>query len=345
LTLFKILNLIEINFFNPIKTLGKMGVNLKDLVKLKPISLEDLKDKTIAIDALNSIYQFLSSIRQADGTPLMDSKGRITSHLSGLFYRTIRLLEARIKPIYVFDGEPPKLKVRELERRKKLKEEEAKAWKKALEEMDLEEAKKHAKRTSHLTDEMIDDSKKLLEYMGIPYVQAPSEGEAQASYLCKKGDAWAVGSQDYDSLLFGAERIVRGLTISGKLELQLVTLKEVLESLGITREQLVDLAILVGTDFNEGVKGIGPKKALKIVKENRISQLKLDFDIESIREIFLKPKITKEYTINWKKPNKDKIIEFLCEEHDFSRERVEKAANKLSQYFSELSQPTLSKWF
>ncbi|HDN83468.1 MAG TPA: flap endonuclease-1 [Candidatus Altiarchaeales archaeon] len=322
-----------------------MGVNLKDLVKLKPISLEDLKDKTIAIDALNSIYQFLSSIRQADGTPLMDSKGRITSHLSGLFYRTIRLLEARIKPIYVFDGEPPKLKVRELERRKKLKEEEAKAWKKALEEMDLEEAKKHAKRTSHLTDEMIDDSKKLLEYMGIPYVQAPSEGEAQASYLCKKGDAWAVGSQDYDSLLFGAERIVRGLTISGKLELQLVTLKEVLESLGITREQLVDLAILVGTDFNEGVKGIGPKKALKIVKENRISQLKLDFDIESIREIFLKPKITKEYTINWKKPNKDKIIEFLCEEHDFSRERVEKAANKLSQYFSELSQPTLSKWF
>ena len=337
--------MIEINFFNPIKTLGKMGVNLKDLVKLKPISLEDLKDKTIAIDALNSIYQFLSSIRQADGTPLMDSKGRITSHLSGLFYRTIRLLEARIKPIYVFDGEPPKLKVRELERRKKLKEEEAKAWKKALEEMDLEEAKKHAKRTSHLTDEMIDDSKKLLEYMGIPYVQAPSEGEAQASYLCKKGDAWAVGSQDYDSLLFGAERIVRGLTISGKLELQLVTLKEVLESLGITREQLVDLAILVGTDFNEGVKGIGPKKALKIVKENRISQLKLDFDIESIREIFLKPKITKEYTINWKKPNKDKIIEFLCEEHDFSRERVEKAANKLSQYFSELSQPTLSKWF
>lgn len=322
-----------------------MGVNLKDLVKLKPISLEDLKDKTIAIDALNSIYQFLSSIRQADGTPLMDSKGRITSHLSGLFYRTIRLLEARIKPIYVFDGEPPKLKVRELERRKKLKEEEAKAWKKALEEMDLEEAKKHAKRTSHLTDEMIDDSKKLLEYMGIPYVQAPSEGEAQASYLCKKGDAWAVGSQDYDSLLFGAERIVRGLTISGKLELQLVTLREVLESLGITREQLVDLAILVGTDFNEGVKGIGPKKALKIVKENRISQLKLDFDIESIREIFLKPKITKEYTINWKKPNKDKIIEFLCEEHDFSRERVEKAANKLSQYFSELSQPTLSKWF
>jgi len=237
-----------------------MGVNLKDITPHEPIFFEDLKGKIIAIDALNTLYQFLASIRQPDGTPLMDSQGRVTSHLSGILYRTGRLVELGIKPIYVFDGEPPKLKRRELEGRAKIKKDAEAEWKKALEEKRLEDAKKFASRTSRLTDEMLEDSKKLISLMGIPWVQAPSEGEAQCVHLCRKGDAWGVGSQDYDSLLLGAERLVRGLTLSGRFELEIIHLEKALKELNLTREELVDIAILVGTDFNSGVKGIGPKR-------------------------------------------------------------------------------------
>src|SRR3989338_8067559 len=161
-----------------------MGVNLKYIIPHRAIEFEQLKGKTIAIDALNSLYQFLASIRQSDGTPLMDSKGNITSHLSGLLYRTSRLMGIGIKPVYVFDGEPPELKKAELEQRKSRKEEALEEWEKAKKEGLLEDARKFAQRTSRFTNEMLIDSKKLLEYMGVPYVQAPGEGEAQCAYMC-----------------------------------------------------------------------------------------------------------------------------------------------------------------
>lgn len=322
-----------------------MGVNLKDILPHERIDFSFLKGKIVAVDALNSLYQFLSSIRQPDGTPLMDSKKRVTSHLSGLLYRTVRLLSLSIKPIYVFDGEPPKLKMRELEQRKEIKKDAEIEWKKALSEGRLEDAKKFAQRTSRITDEMIEDAKNLLNFMGIPFVQAPSEGEAQCVYLCKKGDAFCVGSQDYDSLLLGAEKLVRGLTLSGSLELEMIQLENVIRELGITREQLIDIGILVGTDFNEGVKGIGPKKALKIVREGKLKTLNLDFDIEEIREIFLNPKVSDNYKVEFKKPNNEKLIEFLCNEHDFSEERVRKASESLENALRELSQKDLSAWF
>ena len=322
-----------------------MGVNLREIVRHEPLEFRDLKGKVIAIDALNSLYQFLSIIRQPDGTPLMDSNGRITSHLSGLFYRTTRLVELGIKPIYVFDGEPPVLKKREIEERKETKKEAEKEWQKALSEGRLEDAKKFAGRTSRFTDEMLKDSKDLLEYMGIPYVQAPSEGEAQCAYMCRKGDAWAVGSQDYDTLLFGAPRLVKGLNLSGKFELSIIHLDKVLHELNLSREELIDIAILVGTDFNEGVKGIGPKKALKVVTENRLGELGIDFDIDAIREIFLKPKVTDEYELNWTEPDRGSLIEFLCKGHDFSENRIEKAINNLKNALKELSQRDLSAWF
>ncbi len=322
-----------------------MGVNLRDIITHEPLEFQDLKGKVIAIDALNSLYQFLSIIRQPDGTPLMDSNGRITSHLSGLLYRTTRLVELGIRPIYVFDGEPPVLKEREIRERKEIKKEAEKEWQKALSEGRLEDAKKFAGRTSRFTDEMLKDSKLLLDYMGIPYMQAPSEGEAQCAYMCRKGDAWAVGSQDYDALLFGTPRLVKGLTLSGKLELGIVYLDKVLSELNLTREKLVDIAILVGTDFNEGIKGIGPKKALKAVTENRLEELKIDFDIDEIREIFLKPKITDEYGVNWNEPDRNSLIEFLCKGHDFSENRVEKTINNLKVALKEFSQKDLSAWF
>jgi len=196
-----------------------MGVNIGDLFKEEKISFSDLSDNVIAIDAYNVLHQFLASIRQRDGTPLKNSSGEITSHLSGLFHRTANLVEARIKPVYAFDGKPHPLKAKTIEDRHKRKVIAEKEWKEALEAGDLEKAKSKAQQTSRLTDEMIQQSKQLLTALGIPYVQSPSEGESQASYMVKKGDAYAVGSQDYDCLLVGSPRLVRNLTSADKRKL------------------------------------------------------------------------------------------------------------------------------
>lgn len=322
-----------------------MGVNLKDIVPHQPLDFEQLHGKTIAVDALNTLYQFLASIRQPDGTPLMNSRGEITSHLTGLLYRTSNLLNLGIKPVFVFDGEPPELKHHELERRADFKRESEEEWDRAMKEGRLEDALKHAKRTSRLTDEMLADAKMLLEYMGVPCIQAPSEGEAQCVHLCLKNEAWAVGSQDYDALLFGAPRLVKGLTLSGKMELSLVELEKTLEALGVTREQLIDVAILVGTDYNEGVRGIGPKKGVKCVKENRLSELEIGFDLDEVRGLFLKPNVTDDYEIKWGVADEAMLVEFLCRKHDFSQTRVVNAARELVERQKAFSQQSLDRWF
>ncbi|MFH1055061.1 MAG: flap endonuclease-1 [Candidatus Altiarchaeota archaeon] len=320
-----------------------MGVNLRDIVVQKEISFKDLSGKTIAVDALNTIYQFLSSIRQADGTPLMNSQGEVTSHLSGLLYRTSNLIRMDIKPVYVFDGKPPDLKFKTLQVRGERKREAQEEWVKAKEEGRLDDALKFAKRTSKLTDKMLADSKTLLTMMGVPHVQAPSEGEAQCARMVREGNAWAVGSQDFDCLLFGAPKLVRGLTLSGKMELGIIELDAVLSDLGVTKEQLIDLAILVGTDFNEGVYGIGPKKALKAVKEGRASEFDVDF--AGVREVFLNPETSGEYDVSWGKVDAEGMVELLYRRNGFSEERVRKAASELEAAYRDNTQQSLSKWF
>jgi len=336
-----------------------MGVNLKDLVPKKEVELTSLSGKKIAIDAFNACYQFLSIIRdKMTGELLRDSKGRITSHLSGLFYRTSNLIEVGIKPAYVFDGEPPEFKKKVIEERERAKEEARKKWEEALERG--EKAITYAQATSILTEEMVEECKKLLEYMGVPYVQAKSEGEAQCAYMCKKGVVWASASQDYDSILFGSPRLVRNLSITGKRKLprkeiyieikpEIVELDEVLRSLGINREQLIMIGLLIGTDYNEGIKGIGPKTALKIVKEKELGEIMKGFEwgveIEEIYNFFLNPKVTDDFKLEWKFPDREKIIKFMVDEHDFSLERVEKVVEKLEQAFSSGKQTSLAGWF
>jgi flap endonuclease-1 len=322
-----------------------MGVNLKDIIPARQIEFKDLSGHTIAVDAPNTIYQFLASIRQPDGTPLMDGKGNVTSHLSGLLYRTTNLIRMGIRPIYVFDGKPPDLKHKTLQARKARKVEAEAEWAKAKEEGRLDDAMKYAKRTSRLTEGMLEDSKRLLGLMGVPYVQAPSEAEAQCTTIVGRGDAWAVGSQDYDSLLFGTPRLVRGLTLSGKMELNIIELDAALRELGITREQLIDLAILVGTDFNEGVYGIGPKKALKAVKEGTVGEITVDFDFDEVRNVFLNHPKTDDYSIASGGVDSEGLLELLHVEHDFSEERVRKAAAELEKVYMENSQQNLAKWF
>ncbi len=341
-----------------------MGVQLGDIVPRQKIELEQLRGRVIAIDAMNSLYQFLAIIRQRDGEPLRDSRGRVTSHLSGLFYRTTNLIELGIRPVYVFDGEPPKLKRLTIEARSLLRAEAAEEWAAALRAGRIEEARKFAQRAGRLTDEMVVGATRLLDSMGVPWVQAPSEGEAQAAHLVQLGDAWSVASQDFDSLLFGAPILVRNLTITGrrklpgkdayvKISLELIELGGALLELGITREQLVDVGILVGTDYNEGIKGIGPKKALDLVKKHRSienimrTELREKFEADplDVREIFLKPVVTAKYKIKWGEPDQAKIKDFLCGEHDFSEQRVQGAVDRLLKGKREREQVRLEQWF
>lgn len=328
-----------------------MGVKFKDIVNPEPIKFEDLKGKTVALDAANVIYQFLSIIRQANGTPLMDHRGKVTSHFSGILYRTTSLIEKEIKPFYVFDGAPSILKKSTQMKRSEVKEESRKKWKEALEKGNIEEARKYAGRTSRMSTEIIEGSKKLLELMGIPYIQAQGEGEAQASYMVEKGDAWCVGSQDYDCILFGATRMVKNLTITGgKANLELIKLQNVLEEIKLSREQLIDVAILVGTDFNEGIKGIGAKKGINLIRKHGdvfkvLDEMKLEMEVDpqDLREIFLKHDFTHDYKLRWKDPDKEAIVEFLAGEHDFSEDRLVNALDKLKKLDN--SQSSLEKWF
>ncbi|WP_406655768.1 flap endonuclease-1 [Methanolobus sp. ZRKC2] len=338
-----------------------MGTDIGDLLKKKPVELSGLSSRVIAIDAYNTLYQFLSIIRQRDGTPLKDSNGNITSHLSGILYRLTSLMEAGVKPVFVFDGKPPEMKSRTIEKRAEIRESARIKSTEAREKGHAEEAYKYAQASSKVDATIVGDSKKLLGAMGIPFVDAPSEGEAQAAYMVRKGDADLIGSQDYDSLLFGAPSVVRNLTVSGKRKLpgkniyvdvkpEIINLDESLAELGINHEQLIDIALCVGTDYNDGLERIGPKKALKLVKEyGSIEKILLEKEmdipgLESTKDFFTNPPVSDDYELKWSKPINEDVIEFLCEEHDFSNDRVVKALERL-ETSSGGGQSTLDKWF
>ena len=317
-----------------------MGVVLTPIVQPRQITLGDLAGKTLAVDAHGDLYQFLALIRLRDGTPLQDSQGRVTSHLSGLFFRTTRLIaEHRVKLVFVFDGVPPAEKQAELARRRAVKAEFEKAREDALARGDLEDAYAKATMTSKLTREMVGEARELLSLLGLPVVQAPSEGEAQAAHMARRGDVWAAASKDYDTLLFGAPRLLRFLGISGKEFLpskgkfravipEVIELEAQLAAWGISRESAIDLALLIGTDFNDGVRGIGPKKALALVqKHERIESMPGEIreavgDVAALRTIYLSPPVTDDYSIQFTEPDRDGVVRFLCDQRAFSRERV-----------------------
>ena len=316
-----------------------MGVKFKDIVSPQDINLKDLEGRTVAIDAYNTLYQFLSGIRQRDGSPLMDANGNVTSHLSGLLYRTASIVDKGIKPVYVFDGDVSQYKTKTVEKRRALREEANQKYEEAKAAGNIEEARKYAIRSSRLSPYIIESSKALLEYMGVPFVQAKGEGEAQGAYMVNQGDAWAVASQDYDCLLFGAPRILRNLTLSGGLSnLEYLELDKVLEDLDLTREQLVDVALMVGTDFNDGIHGIGAKTGIKLIKKASLEDVLVEkgitdvpVDPDELRNIFLKHDVNTDYKIKFKSVNNEKLVEFMCEEHGFSQSRVLNVADKLKK--------------
>ena len=338
-----------------------MGVDISDLVKGRPVSLEDLSGRSIAIDAFNTLYQFLSSIRQPDGTPLMDREGRVTSHLSGMLYRTASLLEIGIRPAYVFDGTPPELKKKTIEARRAMRMEAEVQWKKAVVEGDLKRAQTMASRSSRLGHDMIEETKALLDALGVPWIVAPGEGEAQMGRMVRDGRVWAGASQDYDALLFGTTNLVRNLTLAGKRRLpsgktqevvpEMVSLGEVLSALGLTREQLVDMAVLIGTDFNDGVRGIGPKRALAAIRragslEGLSSEGKVAVPEEyaEVRRIFLEPETVADYDLDWRPPQDEQVRRIMCDTHGFAVDRIDAVLSRLRPKAASAGQFRLDDW-
>lgn len=337
-----------------------MGVKLTELIPKKEIEFDSLKGKTIAIDASNMFYQFLSSIRQPDGTPLMDSKGRITSHLVGTFSRLSNLMARGIKLCVVFDGKPPSLKYQEQESRAHRKEIAKEKFEIAKEKEDVEEMAKYAKQITRLTQDMVNESKELLKAMGIPVIQSPSESDAQMAFMNEKGDIWACATSDVDPLLHGAPRLITNLTLSQrkrlpsgayiKIKPEIVELEQVLKTLDLSQDQLIALAILVGTDYNRGgVKKIGPKTALKLVREYKsfdkiFKEVQADFNWKKIYAIFKSMPIMKNYQLKWSPPDQERIKKLLIDQHDFSEQRVEKTLGRLIKEKENRTQTGLNRW-
>jgi flap endonuclease-1 len=340
-----------------------MGVDFGSSIPREKIQLEDIAGARLAVDGYNTLYQFLAIIRGADGTHLKDSKGRVTSHISGLFYRSVNLLELGMKLVFVFDGKPPELKGEEIQRRSDARREAKDMYLRALQAGDIPQARKFAEASTVLRRDMVADAKELLDAMGIPWADAPSEGEAQASVMAMEGTVDAVASQDHDSIVFGAPTLVRNVTISGKRRLpskgivinvqpERIRLSSVLAATGLTREQLVDYAILLGTDFNpDGFEGVGPVKALKYLKKNGrledIPELRgplSEVRYEEIRSLYLNPPSVKGLKPTWKEPDRSRLLSFLVGEHSFSRERVESALSRLTSAAPPKTE-SLEKWF
>jgi flap endonuclease-1 len=338
-----------------------LGVNLTPIVEKRVVTLKDLRGRSFAVDGFVVLHQFLALIRARDGQSLMDAQGRTTSHLVGLAFRTTRLVaDYGMRLVFVFDGRPPQLKRAEVEKRREIREKFEEEYREAVAAGDYKAAMAKVVMTGRLTGEGIEDAKRLLDLLGIPWVQAPSEGEAQAAYMAARGDVWASNSQDYDSLLFGTPRLVRYITIQGeewlpskgrarRLHPEIIELEAMLNTLQLSRGQLIDLGILIGTDFNPGIRGIGPKTALKLLrKHGRLEDLPAEIrdqltpDIGAIRELYLNPPATDNYTLDEKPVQEEELIRFLCDERSFSRERVE---TMIARMRKARGQRSLRDWF
>lgn len=341
-----------------------MGVQLGSLVVKRNISLSDLRGRVLAVDASSIIHQFLALVRYPSGVPLMDSEGHITSSLAGLFYRSTKLIYGHgIGLVFVFDGRSPPTKFswltqEEREKRRRSFEKTLREWKEALQRGDLRTAFSKAVTTGMIDSDVIADAKRLLEMLGIPQVQAPGEAEAQACYIAKSGAAWGVNSRDFDSLLFGAPRMARYISIAGiyrgiamPSRPEVIELKPTLKKLRISHSQLVDMAILMGTDYNRGLRGVGPKNALRLIQTHgRLERmppeiaLRLPENVEEIRRSFSEPVLDEEYDVMAGQLDPEGVVAFLCGERGFREKSVRSTLEKLARVAAPGRQALLDDW-
>ncbi|EPQ50958.1 PIN domain-like protein [Gloeophyllum trabeum ATCC 11539] len=345
---------------------------------IKEHEIKTLFGRKVAIDASMSIYQFLIAVRQRDGEMLTNDAGETTSHLMGFFYRTIRMVENGIKPAYVFDGKPPELKSGVLAKRFERREEAKEEGEEAKETGTVEEMDRFARRQVRVTKEHNEECRKLLKLMGIPVVVAPSEAEAQCAELARGGKVYAAGSEDMDTLTFNAPILLRHLTFSEakKQPISEIDLAKVLEGLEMDMSQFIDLCILLGCDYLEPIKGIGPKNALKLIREHgglkgAIEELRKkvaakgeeagddakkkkggihipqDWPWEEAKKLFEKPDVipADELEIEWQNPDVDGLVDFLVTEKGFNEDRVRKGAEKLQKHLNAKQQGRLDGFF
>ncbi|XP_065332103.1 flap endonuclease 1 [Cloeon dipterum] len=315
--------------------------------------------RKVAIDASMSLYQFLIAVR-SEGAQLTSADGETTSHLMGTFYRTIRLVENGIKPVYVFDGKPPELKSGELGKRQERRQEAQKALEKATEAGDAEQVDKFNRRLVKVTRTHAEECKKLLSLMGIPFVDAPCEAEAQCAALVKSGKVFATATEDMDALTFGSNILLRHMTFSEarKMPIQEFHLDKVLSGLELSKEQFIDLCILLGCDYCDSIKGVGPKRAIELIRNNgSIEKIVNNLDkkytvpenwpFEYARKLFVEPEITdpEKIELKWGAPDVDGLVQYLCVEKGFKEDRVRSGAAKLAKSKSSATQGRLEDFF
>ncbi|KAF2753600.1 flap endonuclease 1 [Pseudovirgaria hyperparasitica] len=347
-----------------------MGIkNLFQIIKenapdaVKEGDIKNQFGRKVAIDASMSIYSFLIAVR-SDGQQLMSDTGETTSHIMGMFYRTLRMVDAGIKPLYVFDGAPPKLKSGELAKRFQRKSEAQEAHEEAKETGTAEEVEKFSRRTVRVTREHNAECQRLLKLMGVPYIVAPTEAEAQCAVLAKGGKVFAAASEDMDTLTFDAPVLLRHLTFSEqrKEPIQEIHLEKVLEGLQMDRKQFIDMCILLGCDYVDPVKGIGPSTALKLIREHETLEgvvkffesskkytLPEDWPYQDARLLFLEPDVRSvdhpDCDFKWEAPDTEGLVKFLVEEKGFNEDRVRNAAARLSKNSKSAQQSRLEGFF
>jgi len=331
---------------------------------IKENEIKNYFGRKVAIDASMSLYQFLIAIRQQDGGSaqmLTSADGETTSHLMGFFYRTIRMVENGIKPVYVFDGKPPTMKAGELEKRKEKRDQAQEALDKAKEEGNMEEVDKQSKRLVKVGKEHVSECKKLLKLMGVPFVEAPCEAEAQCAELVKGGKVYAAGTEDMDTLTFGTTILLRHLTFSEarKMPIKEFHLAKVLEGFEMDQDRFIDLCILLGCDYVDKIKGIGPKKAIELVKkygnieciiENLDTTkypLPVHWPYQEARRLFKEPEVTpaSDVELKWEKPDEEELVNFMVTEKGFSEERIRNGAKKLLKARQSSTQGRLDSFF
>jgi flap endonuclease-1 len=322
---------------------------------IKEQNISNYYSRIVAIDGNMSMYQFLIGVR-GSGQDLENQDGKITSHLQGILYRTTRLLEAGIKPVYVFDGKPPELKYSELEKRK-LKTEQAQE---EMEDADEERKIQMSKRTIRVSKEQIEEAKVLLQLLGIPVIQAPSEAEAQCCELVKGNLAYAIGTEDMDALTFGSKILLRHLNFSEARKEPILefNLEKILSELKLNQEQFIDLCILCGCDYTDTIKGIGPKRALKLIQEHQTIENILPhltkknvvpdhFPISEVRNLFLKPDVIpcSEIKLNWNEVNQQELLSYLVNEKQFDEQKVKKVIERIKVARKKMGQQRIDSFF
>ena len=323
------------------------NADLRDLAVLEAVPFDDLSGSVVAVDAHNWLYRYLTTtVRWTNEDIYTTTDGDEVANLVGVVQGLPKFFEHDITPVFVFDGSVVSLKDDEIAERRAGREKREDELETAREEGDELAVARLESQTQRLTDIILRTTREVLALLDVPVVEAPAEGEAQATHMAREGVVDYVGTEDYDALLLGAPLTLRQLTSKGKPEL--MDFQATLDEHDLTWEQLVDAAILMGTDFNEGVSGIGPKTAVKAVREHgdiwgvfEARDVFVD-NADRIRDLFLNPAVTDDYDYNPEiEPDMEAARAYVCAEWEVDPDEVERGFERIER---SVVQTGLDRW-